>query len=106
MGAVTINRTDKVPLFQRKLTVLPVITAADSRFELKLSIHKDDAVTSISCDGYCDVTIWVNTRSVNTFNDLFCPCEYMYIGFYSSRSVASNFTRLFMLNVIIFNVFM
>jgi len=76
LSAVTINGTDKVLLFQRKLTVLPVITAVDSRFELKWSIHKDDAVTSISCDGDCDVTIWVNTRSVNTFKDSFCPCEY------------------------------
>jgi len=88
-----IKETDKDTLFQHMVTSKPVITAVDSRFKLTLWIHEDD-VSSISCDDNCDVIIWVNTRSSNTFQDSFGPCEY--IGLYSSQTVFSNFTQLFM----------
>ena len=100
MSVVTISETDKVPLFQHEVTGYSVVThAADNRFELTWSIHKDN-VSSISCDGDFDVIIWVKTRSSNTFKDSFDSCEY--IGLYSSRSVASIFARLLTINVIIF----
>ena len=68
------------------MTGVPVITPDDSRFKLTWWIHKDD-VSSISCDGDCDVIIWVNTRSSNAFKDSFEPWEYK--GLYSSQIVLS-----------------
>jgi len=84
--SVTINKTEKDTLFQHKVTGVPVITPDDSRFKLTWSIHKDN-VSCISCDGDCDVIIFVNTRSPNTFKYSFSSCEY--IGLYSSWSAAS-----------------
>jgi len=55
-----------------------VITADDSRFQLKWSIQKDD-VSCILCNNDCDVIIGVETRSSIEFDDLFGSCEY--IGF-------------------------
>ena len=96
--SVTINETDKDTLFQHKLTTdVQNITFDGSRYKLTWSIHKDD-VSLIRCDCDCDVIIWVNTRSSNTFKDSFASCKY--ISLYLNRPVANNFTRLSMLNVI------
>ena len=96
-----LKKRIKKPFFQHNVTGVSNITAVASRFKLTWLIYKDD-VSSISCDGDCDVIIWVNTRSSNTFTDSFGSWEY--IGMYFSRSVARNFTQLLTLNVIIFNV--
>jgi len=81
------------------MTGVPVITPDASRFNLTWWIHKDD-VSSISCDGDCDVIIWIKTRSFNAFEDSFGSWEYK--GLYSSRTVLSNFTRLFTTNAKLF----
>ena len=75
LRVVKVNGTDIVTLFQHKVTGVPVITADGSRFEFTWSIHKDD-VALISCEGDCDVIVWVNTRSSNIFKDSFCSCKY------------------------------
>jgi len=81
------------------VTGVPVIASDDSRFNLTWGIHKDD-VSSISCDGDCDVIIWINTRTSNAFKDSFGPWEN--IGLYSSRTMFSYFTQLFTTNAQLF----
>ena len=76
------------------VTGVPVVTADGSSFELTWSITKHD-VSCILCDDDCEVIIWVKTLSSIAFSDFFGSCEYT--GLYSSRSVASIFTRLFTL---------
>jgi len=65
-----MNEMDNDTLFQHTVTGESVITAADSRFKLTWSIWKNNV--SIICYDDCDVIIWVNTRSSNTFKDSFC----------------------------------
>jgi len=87
LRVVKINGMDIYTLFQHKVTGVPIITADGSRFEFTWSIHKDD-VALISCEGDCDVIVWVKTGSSNIFKDSFCSCKYAVL--YSGRSAASN----------------
>jgi len=71
---------DNDTLFQQNITSEPSITSDDSRFKLTWLIKKDKVPCNITCDGDCDVIIWVKTRTSNIFKDSFGPCEY--IGLY------------------------